>query len=163
MSTKPNETSCPETPTSTDARFEFLAAVVHRSLRLKPDRWAKLLSVDDARKIISEFLDQPEPPYIFFTQSGPGILGVSTAPLNSSGHPAISSMSGNSNGGSSSRMKSLYFLKKKLEPVSSVDPRSSLLYGDLSPNPLDQVLTFLDEVFPELFLTFHTLNIFERL
>lgn len=49
-------------------------------------------------------------------------------------------------GSSAARMKSLFFLKKRPEPVDRDDPRKSLLFGDLAPHPLEQVLTFLDEV-----------------
>lgn len=49
-------------------------------------------------------------------------------------------------GSSTARMKSLYFLKKRAEPVDRDDPRKSLLCGDLAPHPLEQVLTFLDDV-----------------
>jgi len=72
-----------------DLRLEFLSHVIQKSLRLKPDRWIKVLSVEEYRKMIMEFLDHSEPPLIIFTQSGPGILAVCNAPLNSPGHPAL--------------------------------------------------------------------------
>ena len=72
-----------------DQRLEFLSHVIQKSLRLKPDRWVKVLSVEEYRKMIMEFLDHAEPPLIIFTQSGPGILAVCNAPLNSPGHPAL--------------------------------------------------------------------------
>lgn len=128
----------------TDVRLEFLSHVIQKSLRLKADRWVKVLTVEEYRKIIQEFLDNAEPPLIIFTQSGPGILAVSNSPLNSPQHPAVTLTSGG--GSSAARMKSLYFLKKRSEPVDREDPRRSLLFGDLAPHPLEQVLTFLDEV-----------------
>ena len=128
-----------------DLRLEFLAHVIQKSLRLKADRWVKVLTVEEYRKIIQEFLDNPEPPLIIFTQSGPGILAVSNAPLNSPQHPAVTLTTGG--GSSAARMKSLYFLKKRAEPVDKEEPRRSLLFGDLAPHPLEQVLTFLDEVY----------------
>lgn len=127
-----------------DSRLEFLSHVIQKSLRLKADRWVKVLTVEEYRKIIQEFLDNPEPPMIIFTQSGPGILAVSNAPLNSPQHPAVTLTTGG--GSSAARMKSLYFLKKRAEPVDREDPRRSVLFGDLAPHPLEQVLTFLDEV-----------------
>jgi dynein heavy chain, axonemal len=144
MAAKPSEAGDQTTPTQTDSRFEFLASVVHKSLRLKPDRWAKLMSVDEAKRTILDFLDHADPPLIVFTQSGPGILSVTHFALNTAGHPAVVLTGGGT--GSSSKLKSLYFLKKRAEPVSPIDPRRHLLYGDLSTQPLDQVLTFLDEV-----------------
>lgn len=128
----------------TDVRLEFLSHVIQKSLRLKADRWIKVLTVEEYRKIIQEFLENAEPPLIIFTQSGPGILAVSNAPLNSPQHPAVTLTTGG--GSSAARMKSLYFLKKRPEPVNREDPRSSLLFGDLAPHPLEQVLTFLDDV-----------------
>jgi len=112
--------------------------------RLKTDRWIKLLAVEEYHKIILDFLDNAEPPLIIFTQSGPGILAVSNTPLNTSQHPAIITTSGG--GSSATRMKSLYFLKKRPQPVDREEPRRSLIFGDLAPHPLEQVLTFLDEV-----------------
>lgn len=137
------EASSSQAPT--DVRLEFLSHVIQKSLRLKADRWIKVLTVEEYRKIIQEFLDNAEPPLIIFTQSGPGILAVSNAPLNSPQHPAVTLTTGG--GSSAARMKSLYFLKKRAEPVNREDPRSSLLFGDLAPHPLEQVLTFLDDVF----------------
>lgn len=128
----------------TDVRLEFLSHVIQKSLRLKADRWIKVLTVEEYRKIIQEFLENAEPPLLIFTQSGPGILAVSNAPLNSPQHPAVTLTTGG--GSSAARMKSLYFLKKRPEPVNREDPRSSLLFGDLAPHPLEQVLTFLDDV-----------------
>ena len=113
-------------------------------VRLKPDRWIKLLTVEEYRKIIQDFLDNSDPPLIIFTQSGPGILAVSNTPLNTCQHPAVILTSGG--GSSATRMKSLYFLKKSSQPVDREEPRKSLIYGDLAPHPLEQVLTFLDEV-----------------
>lgn len=127
----------------TDLRLEFLSHIIQKSLRLKADRWAKVLTVEEYRKIIQDFLDNPEPPMIIFTQSGPGILAVCNQPLNSPQHPAVTLTSG---GSSAARMKSLYFLKKRAEPVDREEPRESLLFGDLAPHPLEQVLTFLDDV-----------------
>ena len=74
---------------ATDSRLEFLSHVIQKSLRLKADRWIKVLTVDEYRKMIVEFLDNAEPPMIIFTQSGPGILAVCNAPLNSPNHPAV--------------------------------------------------------------------------
>lgn len=142
----PDVIAGPETSNQapTDLRLEFLAHVIQKSLRLKADRWVKVLTVEEYRKIIQEFLDNPDPPLIIFTQSGPGILAVSNAPLNSPQHPAVTLTTGG--GSSAARMKSLYFLKKRAEPVDKEEPRRSLLFGDLAPHPLEQVLTFLDEV-----------------
>ena len=61
-------------------------------------------------------------------------------------------------GSSAARMKSLYFLKKREEPVDREDPRKSLLFGDLAPNPLEQVLTFLDDVLIICLNICHKLN-----
>lgn len=74
---------------ATDVRLEFLSHVIQKSLRLKADRWVKVLTVEEYKKMIMEFLDHPEPPMIIFTQSGPGILAVCNAPLNSPNHPAV--------------------------------------------------------------------------
>lgn len=71
MASKPSEPSGGTTErTQIDSRFDFLASVVHKSLRLKPDRWAKLMSVDEAKRTILDFLDHAEPPLIVFTQVG---------------------------------------------------------------------------------------------
>ena len=124
-----------------DPRLLFLASVVQKSLRLKADRWTKMLAFDEPRKVIQEFLDNAEPALIVFTQSGPSVLCVYNVLLNTSNHPAVF-LTG---GGAGTRMNSLYFLKKRSGPVH-IDPNKSLLYGDISPQPLDQILTFLSEV-----------------
>ena len=100
--------------------------------------------MDDNRKIIQEFLDNSDPPMIIFTQSGPGTLAVCNTPLNTSQHPALPS--GATGSSPAARMKSLFFLKKRPETVDRSEPRKSLIFGDLAPHPLEQVLAFLDEV-----------------
>ena len=79
-----------ESVLATDLRLEFLSSVIQKSFRLKADRWIKVMSVEEYRKMILEFLDNNEPPLIVFTQSGPGVLAVCNAPLNSPNHPSVS-------------------------------------------------------------------------
>ena len=128
---------------SNDPRFLFLASFVQKSLRLKSDRWAKMIAAEEPRKTIQQFLDNAHPPLIIFTQNGPSVLCVTVAPLNTNNHPAFPTASA---APSASRLKSVYCVKKRPEPVDRNNPRASLLFGDISPQPLEQVLTFLDDV-----------------
>ena len=54
----------PET-TSKEPRMEFLADYTLKTLRLKPDKWARMIVSDEQRNFILSFLDKGKKKSIF--------------------------------------------------------------------------------------------------
>lgn len=121
------------TPVMIDARVEFISMIVKQSLKLKSERWKKFIATEEANRVINSFLDNDEPPLIVFCQIGPSVY-VSNSPFQSNA-PA-----------SGSRNKFVYFIKKLSKPIQPFEIEKSLLFGDISIEPLEQIMTFLDEV-----------------
>lgn len=48
-----------------DPRLDFLLDLLTKSLKVKPDRWAKMYAVEEYRSMIHEFYDRPEAPVSF--------------------------------------------------------------------------------------------------
>lgn len=65
-----------------DTRFEFMGSYVQKTLKLKPEKWLRLITVDEHKAILKEFLDrnQPEVLIIVLTQSAQ-LLPLTSFPL----------------------------------------------------------------------------------
>ena len=114
-----------------DARLEFIADYVIKTTRCKPDRFMKLLAAEDAKTMIMEWLEKADFPALIIASSPGGVL---TAHDEWPSNPKQIT-------------KACYFVKKSRDPVSKDVPvRQSVLYGDMSNSPLDQLSTFVDEV-----------------
>lgn len=50
---------------SGDFRLEYLGLLVQKSLKLKPEKWGRLLLTEEHRNMVLEFLDNPLPAVIF--------------------------------------------------------------------------------------------------
>jgi dynein heavy chain len=48
-----------------DYRLEYLGSVVQKSLKLKPEKWGRLLMSEDYRNLVLDFLDNPVPAALF--------------------------------------------------------------------------------------------------
>ncbi|CAG0893722.1 unnamed protein product [Darwinula stevensoni] len=111
-----------------DTRPEFISDYLQKTLRLKPDRWTKFIASEDNKKIIQEFLDKDYPDLIVITQNAAGQLGIALAfPIGS-------------------KSKSVYFMKKSRGAVPRDKIKQALVFGDMSPVPLDQLCILIDEV-----------------
>lgn len=43
-----------------DVRLDFIGSYVQRSLKLKPEKWSRLIVTEEQRAIMNDFLDKPE-------------------------------------------------------------------------------------------------------
>ena len=114
-----------------DSRLEFIADFVIKTTRCKPDRFMKLLNVDETKLLIMEWFDNHNVPALIIASNQGGVLTAHNAwPSNPK-----------------QIVKACYFVKKSREPLSKDVPlRHSVLYGDMSNSPLEQLSTFVDEV-----------------
>lgn len=46
-------------PSNHDPRLEYLGSYVTKSLRLKPEKWSRVLAIEDYRNILKDFTDKP--------------------------------------------------------------------------------------------------------
>lgn len=44
-----------------DTRFEYMGSFVQKTLKLKPEKWMRLATVEEHKSTIKEFLDRPHP------------------------------------------------------------------------------------------------------
>lgn len=44
-----------------DPRLEFLGNYIQKSMKLKPEKWGRLLGTEELRKLVFAFLDNQEP------------------------------------------------------------------------------------------------------
>lgn len=48
-----------------DYRLEYIGSIVQKSLKLKPEKWGRLLLTEDHRNAVLDFLDNPVPAALF--------------------------------------------------------------------------------------------------
>ena len=53
----------PDNPS--DFRLEFIGSIVQKSLKLKPEKWSRLLMTEEYRNSVFDFLDNPLPAALF--------------------------------------------------------------------------------------------------
>ena len=125
-----------------DTRVEFIADYVLKTMKIKPDKWTKMYGVDEVKQMFLDFFDKPEHTSLLISANAAGVLSVGFD------WPA------------QLRTKAVYFVKKSKDPIQKDSPiRSSLIYGDLSYSPIDQLSAFVDEVGITVFLVFVTMVI----
>ncbi|XP_076314627.1 dynein beta chain, ciliary-like [Tachypleus tridentatus] len=112
-----------------DSRIEFIYSYIQLSLKIKPDKWTKMLSVEENKQLIMDFLDKADKDTLIFTDCGSGQL----IPL--SDFPSIL------------KTKAVYFIKHVNKAVPKENIHKTLMYGDLSTSPLEQLQVVIDEVF----------------
>ena len=112
-----------------DIRFEFISEYVLKTMKLKPDKWAKLVGNDEYRQYLMDFFEKQEHNILVIMQNNAAQLQPSYE------FP------------SSTKSKSVYFMKKeKGINVGKDNYKTALAYGDLSYSPLDHLSALVDEV-----------------
>lgn len=48
-----------------DFRLEYVGGFVQKSLKLKPEKWGRLLLIEEYRNAVLDFLDNPVPAALF--------------------------------------------------------------------------------------------------
>ncbi|KAI4493969.1 hypothetical protein M0802_009345 [Mischocyttarus mexicanus] len=125
--------TAPDAPT--DFRLEYIGGFIQKSLKLKPEKWGKLLLTEEYRTAVLDFLNNPLPMTLFVVLTPNVQLVASTSfPI-----PC-------------QRMKGLYIVKTTKAPLpkDKCDYSSLLIIGDLSHRVVDQLATLIDNVFAPL-------------
>ncbi|CAF1677145.1 unnamed protein product, partial [Adineta ricciae] len=121
-----------------DVRVFFLADYLIKSLRLRSDKWTKMVQIEDQNRTILDFCDKAQPTLLVFHVNPAGNLVVGTA------FPA------------SLKTKACFFAKKLPEPLqreSKEKVTSALNFGDLSNAALEQLQIYVNDVVRPLIAT----------
>lgn len=112
-----------------DARVEFIADYVLKTLRLKGDKFSKLYNVEENKMMFMDFFEKSDNMVMVIQAAGGGALSVAYDwPTNL-------------------RNKACYFVRKGKDLITKdANLRNVLYYGDLSYAPLEQLSAFVDEV-----------------
>ncbi|KAG8321110.1 hypothetical protein J6590_052486 [Homalodisca vitripennis] len=118
-----------------DTRLDFLGNFVQKTLKLKPEKWARLLATEELKVVVLEFLDKPETIILIILQNAAAQLIPSTSfPVNL-------------------KSKAAYFIKKAKLVVPKENLSDVLILGDMATKPIEQLAVLVDEVFfTKLFL-----------
>ena len=113
-----------------DSRVEFMAVYLIKTLKIKPDKWTKMYTIDENKLMIHEFLDKSDQSLLVFS------LNAAQSLVAAYSYP------------NQLKAKACYFSKKNKEPITKdASIKDVLVYGDLSYSPLDQLSAILDEVY----------------
>ncbi|XP_067615922.1 dynein beta chain, ciliary [Eurosta solidaginis] len=112
-----------------DTRLELMGSFVIKSLKLKPEKWTRIITVEEHKTVIKEFLDRPIPMVlvIILTQAAQ-LVPSNTFPL------------------SQLKSKGVYFIKKHPQPVPPEECGNFIIYGDLATRTIDQLSALVEEV-----------------
>ncbi|CAN0133991.1 unnamed protein product [Rangifer tarandus platyrhynchus] len=112
----------------TDVRLEYLESVSSLVLKFKPDKWSKMIGMEENMALFTEFFEKPDVPVLVLTLNPAGMI------IPCLGFPA------------SLKSKGMYFIKKRPESIGKDNYKERLVYGDISPTPVDQLIAIVEEV-----------------
>ncbi|GIQ80006.1 dynein heavy chain [Kipferlia bialata] len=113
-----------------DKRMEYLEKRVLMSLKLKADKWRRMLADEDSLQRLLTFLETDESRHCIFYINARDELAPSL------GLP------------STLRKKAVYFIKREgVEKLDASQMASGLVYGDLSAKPMEQLAAMISEVY----------------
>ncbi|XP_011822268.1 PREDICTED: dynein heavy chain 17, axonemal [Mandrillus leucophaeus] len=111
-----------------DVRLEYLEEVASVVLKFKPDKWSKLIGAEENVALFTEFFEKPDVRVLVLTLNAAGMI------VPCLGFPE------------SLKSKGVYFIKTKPDNINKDNYKARLLYGDISPTPVEQLITVVEEV-----------------
>jgi len=111
-----------------DARTQWVEDVVVPGLKIKVERFRKLLNSEADAAVVRDFLDATEAHAIYFADGAKELAVYAQAPANL-------------------KKKMLYLAKGEGGPLTADSVRSAVMYGDLHPKPLDGMLQVCADVY----------------
>ncbi|XP_049878702.1 dynein beta chain, ciliary [Pectinophora gossypiella] len=115
-----------------DPRYDFIGSYAVKSLKLKPEKWTRVLGIEEHRSTLKDFVDKPLPILLV-------VVLTHTAQL----VPVISFPCYLKN-------KAVYFVKKKPDVIPKENCSEMVIFGDLAPRLIDELAALVDEVFVPL-------------
>ena len=129
---------------SSDPRSDFIQDFTLKSLRLKPDKWTRMLVSDEQRTFLANFIERPFPQELVISQNFSGHLVIHTdwpSPL---------------------KNKGVYFVKREPTSVPRENFDKVLTCGDIHPNSLDHFCAWVEEVIAPILKNEANLNKFPK-
>ncbi|XP_039947795.1 dynein beta chain, ciliary [Bactrocera tryoni] len=112
-----------------DDRFDYFNNYVMKTLRLKNERWVKLMGMPESKEVIQVFLNDSSHPRLVFYLNNASIL------VPAFDFPA------------KARSKIVYFMRREIpSDLSLQDMDSKLMIGDILPNVLENLSVLCDDV-----------------
>ncbi|XP_045691837.1 dynein axonemal heavy chain 17 [Phyllostomus hastatus] len=111
-----------------DPRLEYLEKVAAVILKFKPDKWNKMTGAEENLALFTEFFEKADVGVLVLTLNPAGMI------VPCLGFPA------------SLKFKGVYFIKKKPETLKKDTYKDNLIYGDISPAPVDQLIVIVGEI-----------------
>ena len=115
----------------TDTRLTFIAEFLLESLKCKPDKFTKLLILEESNKAIQEFVGKPDVAYLVITQGSGGFLAASNKfPENA-------------------KAKGIFFIKHNMSEAIAADCsnfRDNVYMGELNPAAIENFSALVEEV-----------------
>ncbi|XP_045488493.1 dynein beta chain, ciliary [Pieris rapae] len=112
-----------------DPRFDFIGSYVVKSLKLKPEKWMRVLSIEEHRSTLRDFVDKPLPLLLVVVLTHAAqLVPVITFPCYL-------------------KNKAVYFVKKKPGAIPKEGCSAMVIFGDLAPRLIDELAALVDEVF----------------
>ncbi|KAL1130936.1 hypothetical protein AAG570_012177 [Ranatra chinensis] len=110
-----------------DPRPEFLGNCVQKAMKLKPEKWTRLMATKDLKAIVMEFLDTGNSSLLIISQNTAAQLIPATS------FPVAL------------KNKGVYFVKVNKGPVPKTELNQNLIYGDMATKPIEQMAALVDE------------------
>ncbi|XP_038207715.1 dynein beta chain, ciliary [Zerene cesonia] len=115
-----------------DPRFDFIGSYAVKSLKLKPEKWMRVLSIEEHRSTLKDFVDKPLPLLLVIVLTHAAqLVPVITFPCYL-------------------KNKAVYFVKKRATPIPKEQCAEMVIFGDLAPRLIDELAALVDEVFVPL-------------
>ena len=111
-----------------DVRLEYMESVTSLILKFKPDKWSKIIGLEENMALFTDFFEKPDVLVLVLTLNPAGMI------IPCLGFPA------------SLKSKGVYFVKKRPENIGKDNYKERLVYGDMSPTPVDQLIATVEEV-----------------
>ncbi|KAI4566906.1 hypothetical protein MJG53_015583 [Ovis ammon polii x Ovis aries] len=111
-----------------DVRLEYMENVTSLILKFKPDKWSKMIGMEENMALFTDFFEKPDVLVLVLTLNPAGMI------IPCLGFPA------------SLKSKGVYFVKKRPENIGKDNYKERLVYGDMSPTPVDQLIATVEEV-----------------
>lgn len=97
-------------------------------LKFKADKWGKLIGAEENMALFTEFFEKVDYSVLVLTLNAAGLI------IPCLGFPE------------SLKSKGVYFIKTKPDNITKDNYKDRLIYGDISPTPVDQLIAVVEEV-----------------
>ncbi|KAJ8925640.1 hypothetical protein NQ315_009485 [Exocentrus adspersus] len=112
-----------------DDRLEFILAYLTKSHRLKQEKWNKMIAVEENKKMILNFLNNPTEKMLIMTIPTTGLLTPMTQFT------------------ATIKQKFTYFIRRTPEAVTMENFRSVLTFGDMGGKPVEELAVLMEGLF----------------